>query len=563
METNEQSNEDNNSTLSRISIINEKLINNKENNDLIINGYKCPECSFIPEIINIDYENNSLEIKCPFHTKKIKLDEFINEAKKYNYYFSVCNICNKSIQKNNIRLFKYCYECNQIICPNCFISHNMTHKIIYINEIHNKCQKHFNELYTSFCLKCQQNICIECKKSKLHLNHKKYDFVEIEPTEDEIAHIIEFNDKIKNDLQIVEKEDKKEIIEINNYKKKRLNIIELIYKGQNEKIINDINVKINEQNNVYVKKLQNLYLKYLENSNKIINEYNLWKLSIEKERENSLTSCENNYKKARKITENKYDSLMLKCQTEHEKLKLKYNNIISLNEIIINTYHKNRNQYYYIINVTNYLNFIKKYNEEREQLDLKEINNKYEININEKNIEIEKNIITSEGMKKILSKFNIELIQKLYINLCNVNNLKFIDNYNFSQLKSFSIINCGISGIDTLKLLKCPQLTMLDLSNNKIYNINGLKNKYFSSLETINLKKNNICDVKIFQDDIFSNLKEIDLSYNSIVDIKEFNNSKCTKLKRLILSYNKIQNIDVIDKNHLKELEDLLLDNQS
>ena len=565
MEKSKLNKEENQLIISKNSIINEKINNNNEedNLDLILNEYKCPECSSIPEIINIDYENNNIEIQCPFHIKKIKLHNFINEIIKYNYNFSICNFCNKTMPKNISKLFQYCYNCNKKICPNCFNTHDLTHKIIYINELNNKCKKHFNELYTSFCLKCQQNICNECKKSKLHINHIKFDFAEIQPTKEELEQIVEFNNKIKNNLKIFENNDKKEINQINNYKKKRLNIIEFIYNNQNEKIINDINKRINEQNNTYVKKLENLYLKYLDDSSKIIKEYNEWKESIEKEREASLSACKSNYLKAKNLTEEKYNTLVLKCQVYNERLRLKYNNIISLNDIIINSYNKNKNQYYYIINVINNINFIKKYNEEKVKAYLKEINDMYEINISEKNIVIEKNIITSEGLKNILSQLNIEKIENLYINSSNISNLRFINNYNYTQLKSLSIINCNINLIDNLKLLQCPQLTKLDLSYNKICNINGLNNTYFNSLEIINLKKNNIYELEVFGKDIWSNLKEINLSYNNIVDIKVFNNAKCTKLKTLILSYNKIKDKDVIDKNHLKELEILELDNQS
>ena len=560
MEIIDLSNDD--SILSRLSSTNDKLINNKEKYDLILCGYKCSECNSIPEIINIDFQKETIEMKCPNHQREIQWNDFINETKNNNYYFSVCNICKKNIQKNDLNIFKYCFDCKLVICPDCFIKHNLNHNIVYNNEYNYKCQNHFNEIFTSFCVKCQQNICKECKKSKMHKEHIKYDFLEIEPTIEELSFISEFCSKLKNNIKILEEQDKNEINELKNFKNKRLSLIDKIFKNQSDVIINEINQKINDKYKLYVKKLQDLYLKYLDDSNKLIEEYNKLKEYTEKEKENSLASCQNNYKKAKNLTEAKYDSLIKKCKINNEKLKAKYNNIIILNDIIINTYYKNKNQYYYIINVSNNIKYIRKYDEEMPKIFLKEINDKYNININEENIEIEKNIITTKGIQNLLSKMNKEKIQKFYINSSNVETLEFLDNYNFNKLKSFSMINCNINIIDNLKNFKCCQLKVLDLSNNKISDIKGLKNTNFISLEILNLMKNEISDIKILVDDIFRNLKEINLSYNNIVDIKVFNKAKFIKIKTLDLSFNKIKNIFSLNKNHLKDLVNLKIDNQ-
>ena len=221
---NENPNEETSSLLSSLSSIYEDA-NDLVNNELIYNGYTCKNCNSIPEIINIDFIKNTLEIKCQNHQNEITWDEFIIDTLKYNYNFAVCNICLETIQKNNSNIFKYCYDCNKVICDKCYINHNSSHYLINYNQYNNKCNIHFNQTYTSFCNDCKVNICNECKKSKIHMGHRKYDFIEIEPTEDEIEQIKDFCSKFKNNLKLIEKSGKKEIEEIEYSKNKWLQII--------------------------------------------------------------------------------------------------------------------------------------------------------------------------------------------------------------------------------------------------------------------------------------------------------------------------------------------------
>ena len=261
------SNEETNSILSSLSNIEE---NDILNYNLINNCYTCNKCNLIPEIINIDYYKNIIEIKCQNHQSKMTLNEFINETLKYNYYFSVCNICNKNIQKNNNKCFKYCYDCKKIICYNCYMNHNFNHKIINQNEYNNKCPNHFNQINTSFCTDCKINICDQCKKSKMHTKHNKYDFIEIEPTEDEIAQINDFCLKFKNNLNKIEISGKKEIQEIIEFKNKRILSIYKFFQAKNKKAKEENILKINKNLQIFEKKKEELKKKYDEDLKKLI-----------------------------------------------------------------------------------------------------------------------------------------------------------------------------------------------------------------------------------------------------------------------------------------------------
>ena len=261
--------------------------------------------------------------------------------------------------------------------------------------------------------------------------------------------------------------------------------------------------------------------------------------------------------------ETNYDSLIIKCQKYNKELKMKYNNIIKLNDIIINSYNKNKYQYYYINNILNEINFIQKYINQMPTISLQEIKNKYNVNINEEHIQIERPFMPNEGLKNIISIINKEKLINLSINTSFINNLDFLGNYNFSQLKIISIINCNINNIDNLKNIKCPKLIDLDLSNNCIKNINILKDCNLNTLESLNLSHNAINNINVFEEKVFVNLKKLNLSYNKIDDIKIFNKAKFTQIKTLILSFNNIKNVNEFNWSRLKNLTNLFLNNQS
>ena len=558
-----ENNEDTNSIISNISSINEEE-NEIDNYELINNNYTCDKCNLIPEITKIDFIKNTIEISCSKHKNEISWNDFINNTIKFNYYFSVCDICNKNTQKNTNKIFKYCYNCNKLICENCYLSHNKEHKVINNNEYNNKCQKHYNQTYISFCFDCKENICNECKKSKIHKGHKKYDFIEIEPTNDELTQIKEFCLKFQNNLNQIENSGKKEIEELEKCRKELLINIEQSLKTKIENLKKECVQKLNNNLEIFEKKKEILNQKYNTELKILFDNYNLIRIKYESELKNNLILSKNKCINIKNKIESEYDSLITKCKNYNKKLIIAYKNIIKLNDIIINSYKNNKNQYYYIINVNNDINFIKKYIQHSPQIFLKEINDKYNININEENIVIKNKIISNEGMKNIISDINKEKLLNIYINTSNItNNLNFLGNYLFNQLKSFAIINCNINDINNLKNINCSQLIKLDLSNNIIKDINIFKFCNLKNLEYLNLSNNNISDVNIFAEFVFSNLKELNLSYNKIEDITIFNNSHFMLIETLNLSYNNIKNINVFNRKHLFKLKNFLVDNQT
>ena len=91
------------------------------------------------------------------------------------------------------------------------------------------------------------------------------------------------------------------------------------------------------------------------------NKYEQRKVEFEEELNKILYSNESKYNESKSQIESKFDTLIIKIRAYKHNLGMKYNNIIQLNDILLNTYNKNKNQYYYIINVTNSINLINKY----------------------------------------------------------------------------------------------------------------------------------------------------------------------------------------------------------
>lgn len=538
MENNEGGNSEDTLSLSSLSNL-EDEIGNPLNNELFYNSYTCNKCNSIPEIIDIDFYNNFMEIKCPNHeNEKISFEDFINESVKHNYYFSVCNICNESIQKNNESVFKYCYNCQKIICNKCYINHDKQHKFINQNEINNKCEIHSNQIYTSYCNYCKKNICLFCKKSKLHKEHHKFDFIEIEPTEDEITFDKKFCLKLKNSIKNIENSGKKEIEEVKKIKNQWLNNIKIAFEIQNKRTNDETLQKNNQNENNYKKDKENLKKKYDSDLEELKKIYESLKKRYEEELNYKLQTNQLKYNESKSQIESKFDSLIMKIRNYKYNLGLKYNNIIKLNDILINTFYKNKNQYFYIVNATNNIKFIKKFDEQMPNLFINDMKDKYNINIDEENIKGQKTIISHEGMNYIISNMDKDKLKEIFISTTCIHYLNFLGKNTFRNLNSLSLINCNINKIDNLKNINCPQLKKLDLSENTIIDISPLKNPNLKSLETLNLSSNYIEDISVLKENLFSNLKEINLSYNKISDINALYKANFKSIQTLILSYN-------------------------
>jgi len=203
--------------------------NDKENSKV----YTCNKCLIVPEITNMNYSENKIYIKCPFHkTQELSLYDYLNDNNNQN---QVCNACNKNISNNKF----YCYECKKILCSDCKNIHTNEHNLVDINEYNIKCQIHYENKYLYYCSDCSSNLCETC-----HSNH------------DDGHHIVLLSNlSIKNDeIDYITNKNKEYEKIIQNYK----NFISL-----NNILLDTYNIYNN--NFYYFKNLKNI-IRFLQNS---------------------------------------------------------------------------------------------------------------------------------------------------------------------------------------------------------------------------------------------------------------------------------------------------------
>ena len=83
---------------------------------------------------------------------------------------------------------------------------NIENILLIKDDIKDKCNiiSHKNNDFVCYCFDCNRNLCNDCLKKRIHINHKKSNIIEIKP--------------IKEELDIIEKV-------INEYKIKLKNLI--------------------------------------------------------------------------------------------------------------------------------------------------------------------------------------------------------------------------------------------------------------------------------------------------------------------------------------------------
>ena len=133
-----------------MNIINKNGNNNIKKNQLVFtienlfhkyNSYCCPYCTSLPEILNFNEGNGTIIFKCKKHGENnINIQDYLENMQKY----------------------------------------------LTISELNtkNKCNEHRNEVYSNFCLTCQENICQKCLKK--HEKHIIYNIESFRPNNNEI-----------------------------------------------------------------------------------------------------------------------------------------------------------------------------------------------------------------------------------------------------------------------------------------------------------------------------------------------------------------------------------------
>ena len=178
-------------------------------------SYVCPKCSLAPKIISL--YRTTIQLECPTHGHmSIDLEAFMEESSKRIYSNKTCGICNKSKQKDDKNIFKYCYDCDKVIYYQCINTHQKNFenhiKIIPNDLFTSKCFIHKGEDYQEFCYTCNKNICKLCFEE--HQGHEKEKLENLD--EDIIEGDISIIEARKKFLEIARDKKIEEGKEINN-----------------------------------------------------------------------------------------------------------------------------------------------------------------------------------------------------------------------------------------------------------------------------------------------------------------------------------------------------------
>jgi len=133
-----------------------------------------------------------------------------------------------------------------------------------INNLKDTCQIHNDNKYVSYCFECNCHLCDECLKTRIHINHKKSNIIEISPIKEEINIIKEVIKDYEMRLENKKNEKTTKTKEIND----KLNNENSIEKYKLEKIININKEKEKEEleinNDKYI-----IHIRYRRNKKKI------------------------------------------------------------------------------------------------------------------------------------------------------------------------------------------------------------------------------------------------------------------------------------------------------
>ena len=276
--------------------------------------------------------------------------------------------------------------------------------------------------------------------------------------------------------------------------------------------------------------------------------------------ENYCKLCEKEHIKHSKIlintmeVEQKEIDKIKKLNQDYRSLITYYESLIKLNNLIIQSYEKNRDNYYNLFNMHSIIS-----NASRNPLT--------------KNDNFYQSISPGEGNTNIINyisnlygqELNEDETVDIKINHKNFNNFDFkiLSQMPLYNLKILELDNNSITKIDCLENAEYPELIVLSLKNNAIVDISVLARVKFEELQGILLSNNNISDINSLERANFKKLRLIDLRNNNIDNISVFEyieNERINALQCVYLTGNKYDTtkIDKV-KNLLGKCEELLL----
>ena len=589
--------------------------------------YLCPKCLIPHEIRHINEETKEIEIhcvnKCP---TKYTIKDYLSHMCRTSYYYYKCEICKKNLQKNfkivEGNIFKYCFECNKIICLQCY---DFTHKkfnhtnVISSNEIFNKCGSHANEDYIQFCINCSTHLCSKCTFSP-HKGHVLVTLNSILPTQKEI-------DKFKNKKEEYinkKKELLKQIEDIDNliylndivlqtYLKHQknyyyiINVLNLYNNNINNNQINNNNIIDNDNDddddfidrcNTVDKKFKNYYKRKInlktDNNLNVHNNNNLSSLNKNNDRKkniliknNDYNSNNNNKKADQQHLKDILTNIVKKKErkeSSHSKIERKdrfQSDYQDSEESWRRRYAEQKNRVRHCsqevrsnLDLEQGNEFLEKFNKEfgtKPFLDKRKValwgtrmgkeGLLVILNNKHKFLELEELVLSRVKLNSIdfLENIFLDKLKVLNLELNRISNLNIFQHLNLKNLENLYLSNNAINSIDVLPKFQMNNLQILNLSRNFISNIDILPKVNFPKLKSLILSENKIINISSLSKTSFIYLTELFLNSNQILSIDVFKDVNYPNLKILNLSYNKITSIDTLGKITCFKIEEINL----
>ena len=521
--------------------------------------YACTKCDSVPEIIDINIDLGTVEIKCPFHgNESLNIKDYFEKELKYLYYSFECKLTSIP-QKDRLNRRNYFIfnsypdgDKNIICCESC--SHHQFGKAIKVNELNCTCKKHFKK-YTKYCIECRKHFCDE-KECKCEHDGDQNKVKIIEKPADENIKLIKekkrnFELKIKLLNTIIETYEKHPS---NYFNALNIRNISEIFKSKKNDNMEDMKTKFEGTLNEQIEKYESMLekeRKIQENYKELLQKSLVKTENLEKEILNML-----NVKLKVKLVGNEIKIDLNNKNVENIDLKLlglvRFNNLEEMNlshnpklsdiEPIAKLKSPNLKKLDLSYNAINDVNPIKKLMEKQ----VLKVVNLDGNNLAKKEIDKIKQLL-KDGISKTVSQKECNLIYE--INNSNNNSIKILGKDFVNKNKEFIKIKDG----DNLK-----EIT-------EYYEYNKSKDKYTLNITLI--INDNIKDIsKMFSQ--CQNLKSVgkfDLDLSNITNISdlfcecssltylppsmsEWNTSKVTDMSGLFYGCSSLKSLPDISK---------------
>ena len=217
---------------------------------------RCLNCNLIP-FLNLNLLTHKINMECNSgHKCSMEVSEYLEKGFEKNFLNLNCSKCRLKINIENESDFNFCKVCNEILCFNCFNTHNtLYHKnsklnnwSVSLDKFDTTCEKH-NESFDYYCYTCHKNICQNCFDDS-HQDHIIIDLDDIDLKRKQIKRIKEscqkekdILDKLNSAIGNILKNLVDEVDRIMKYKHNELIFKENIIKTYDNKVDNYNTIK--------------------------------------------------------------------------------------------------------------------------------------------------------------------------------------------------------------------------------------------------------------------------------------------------------------------------------